>query len=134
MIKCLSFQNQFWSIIFYLVSLVVSLSIINIDQSVYTTLELSNTDIFNGNQTMSNQFLNNVNTVRTLYFLICFHHMWIVICEYVITSHSPLRRLIHSIHHFLRMNDVLERRFSLRKWWTYSSLRTNHLSEEGIVE
>ncbi len=67
-IKCLSFQNQFWSIIFYLVSLVVSLAVINIDEATYTTLELSNTDVFNTNKTINTNFLNNVNTVSAKIF------------------------------------------------------------------
>ena len=34
-VKCISFQNQFWSIIFYTIALVFSLSMIFIDEAVF---------------------------------------------------------------------------------------------------
>ncbi len=56
-VKCLSFQNQYWSIIAYLVSLIATLSIIKSDELVYLTLYIQNENVFN--QTDST-FLRNI--------------------------------------------------------------------------
>jgi hypothetical protein len=46
-VKCLSFQNQFWSIIAYLASLIATLAIIKSDELVYLTLYIQNENVFN---------------------------------------------------------------------------------------
>lgn len=59
-VKCISFQNQFWSIVLYMLAILASLSIIFIDESVYISLFLDKTDPFNRKNA---NFLKNVNTV-----------------------------------------------------------------------
>ena len=56
-VKCLSFQNQFWSIIAYLVSLIATLSIIKSDELVYLTLFIKNENVFNQTDSV---FLKNM--------------------------------------------------------------------------
>ena len=76
-VKSISFQNQFWSIVFYVIAVVVSLSLIFVDEASYVTLYLDNANVFN--QTATN-FLVRLDTVRfsmyisydciSLYFLL----------------------------------------------------------------
>lgn len=59
-VKCISFQNQFWSIIFYTVAILASLSIIFIEEAVYISLFLDKSDPFERDNP---SILKNVNTV-----------------------------------------------------------------------
>lgn len=65
-VKCISFQNQFWSIIFYAVALVASLSLIYIDGPIYTQLFIDKSDPYTRNNT---SILTNVNSVNLGFFL-----------------------------------------------------------------
>jgi hypothetical protein len=56
-VKCLSFQNQFWSGIAYIVALVATLSLVNSDESSYLTLYLENADV---STQIDSSFLKNL--------------------------------------------------------------------------
>ncbi|RMZ97417.1 transmembrane protein -like [Brachionus plicatilis] len=57
-VKCLSFQNQFWAILLYMIALLISLSTIFIDQPPYL-VSLNETAILNNS---NNPFLENIET------------------------------------------------------------------------
>ncbi len=59
-IKCISFQNQFWAMIMYLAAIILNLSIIFIDEAVYISLYLDQTDPY---MRPIATILNNVNDV-----------------------------------------------------------------------
>lgn len=63
-IKCVSFQNQFWAIFLYLVALVFSLSIINIDEAVYANLYLGRLNMTSN--ISSTAFIDTINQVTSL--------------------------------------------------------------------
>lgn len=61
-VKCLAFQNQFWAIVAYLVALVVSLVLINVDQTVYSLSQLRYSR--NVSDQLNNQIANTLNLVN----------------------------------------------------------------------
>jgi hypothetical protein len=69
LIKCISFQNQFWSIILYSCALVISLAFISFDNSVFLNLYLE-AEKAEFNSTGST-FLNNMNQVTFCFWLFC---------------------------------------------------------------
>lgn len=60
-VKCISFQNQFWAIVSYLIAIVASLSMIFIDETIYTELFLDKSETFLFNNTA---ILSGINAVR----------------------------------------------------------------------
>jgi hypothetical protein len=63
LIKCITFQNNFWSVVFYFIALALSLVMIFIDDNIYIE---SITNKANGFIQ-----LNNVSTFRVIHFFIC---------------------------------------------------------------
>lgn len=65
-VKCLAFQNQFWAIVSYIVALVVSLVLIDVDQTVYSISNLKKSE--NVTQTLNDQIENTINSVLNFVF------------------------------------------------------------------
>ncbi len=70
-VKCLSFQNQFWSIVFYYIALVASLSLIFVDEPVYLLNYLRGAA--NVSNSTSSLFTTTINKVNSKYFNFCFN-------------------------------------------------------------
>ena len=60
-VKCISFQNQFWSIILYSSALIISLTMIFIDQPVYLLHQLR--DVVNLTDARAKKFQSTINDV-----------------------------------------------------------------------
>ena len=61
LIKCLSFQNQFWSIVFYGIALILSLTLIYIDETIYFTSFVQNNLVTPDTKTAFTNYLNSVS-------------------------------------------------------------------------
>jgi hypothetical protein len=71
LVKCISFQNQFWSIILYACALVISLAFISFEDSVFLNLYLE-PEKGEFNSTSGATFLNNMNQVCFFYSFLYF--------------------------------------------------------------